>query len=167
MLTYTNVYDYCTAANKSDSGGARMIPNGQRGNRGRQSRQTSSAGFIGAELYEKLKLEIKSRVENIAKEGSANVRQNNHTFDNYSNIQFGLDSLKYYSKSWSDYRFAIKVLDGVCRYLNRHWVSREKDERGDDADSKVYNIHDLALVQWREIFYGKQTKQLIAEILNG
>jgi cullin 1 len=152
MLTYTNVYDYCTAANKSDQ--PRSGPPGQRGSRGanRQNRgQQTSAGFIGAELYEKLKLEIKSRVEIVSKEGRA---------------KFGLDLLKYYSKSWSDYRFAIKVLDGVCRYLNRHWVSRERDERGDDADSKVYIILDLGIVQWREIFYGLQTKQLITEILN-
>ena len=75
--------------------------------------------------------------------------------------------MTYYSKSWSDYRFAIKVLDGVCNYLNRHWVSRERDERGDDTDSKVYIILHLGIVQWKEIFYGKQIKQLISEILKG
>jgi len=75
MLTYTNVYDYCTAANKSDSGSrAGPTATGGRGSRAnRQNRQQTSAGFIGAELYEKLKLEIKSRVEIVSKEGSAKV----------------------------------------------------------------------------------------------
>ena len=43
------------------------------------------------------------------------------------------------------------MLDGVCAYLNRHWVSREKEERGDTQS--VYEIKDLGLVNWRSELY--------------
>ena len=72
MLTYTNVYNYCTAATKRDDGGGarpRRVPNTRTG-----TRPTSSSGFIGAELYERLRTEIKSRVETISKEGTSKVR---------------------------------------------------------------------------------------------
>ena len=58
-------------------------------------------------------------------------------------------------------------MNGVCSYLNRHWVTRERDERGDDSQEKVYAILDLGVIQWKEIFYGKLCKQLVNEILKG
>ena len=58
-------------------------------------------------------------------------------------------------------------MNGVCSYLNRHWVTRERDERGDDSQEKVYAILDLGVIQWKEILYGKLYKQLINEILKG
>lgn len=82
-------------------------------------------------------------------------------------VQFDRGLLLFYSEAWTDFQFSIKVLNGVCSYLNRHWVTRERDERGDDSQEKVYAILDLGVIQWKEIFYGKLCKQLVNEILKG
>ena len=82
-------------------------------------------------------------------------------------VQFDRGLLLFYSEAWTDFQFSIKVLNGVCSYLNRHWVTRERDERGDDSQEKVYAILDLGVIQWKDILYGKLYKQLINEILKG
>jgi len=147
MMTYTNVYNYCTAANHRTDGSGRAMP---RASKPQRNKQASSAGFIGAELYERLKNEIMKRVEEIHQQGST---------------KFDRGLLLFYSEAWTDFQFSIKVLNGVCSYLNRHWVTRERDERGDDSQEKVYAILDLGVIQWKEIFYGKLCKQLVNEIL--
>ena len=79
--------------------------------------------------------------------------------------KLGPELLTYYKKEWQNYQFAVKVLNGTCRYLNRHWVQRERDERGEDKDNMVYEILDLGIIQWRELFYNNRSKQLIEEVL--
>lgn len=154
MVTYTTIYNYCTATRNSVPDTSRAVPgarNPPRGRgQGRHRQPTASETFIGGELYDRLRSIINEKVRVIHGNGCQ---------------MMGSEMLKYYEKAWRDYKFSISVLNGVCRYLNRHWVSREREERGDDSANSIYEIYDLGLIEWRDDMYKKLSKNLMSEIM--
>jgi len=144
MVLYSHVYNYCTSvdAPQDRSTGARK--------KGAPGSNCSGAQFVGFEIYRKLRGFLREYLEEVKKGGDDLM---------------GEEVLKYYTRQWEHYQFSSKVLNGICSYLNRHWVKREGEEGRKEGREPVFEIYQTCLLTWRDCIFKPLHNQVTNAVL--
>lgn len=147
------MYNYCTSVHQQQPVPGRSLSTAAGSSSSKASNKkggdkSSSGGaqLVGLELYKRIKKYMEVYLGTLLEKGRGLVDE---------------EVLTFYTKQWDSYRFSSQVLNGVCAYLNRHWVKRECEE----GRKGVYEVYQLALVIWRDILFNELHKKVTAAVL--
>lgn len=148
------MHNFCTSQKAVASGGGIIGGNAHRGGQFITAPRSPlnavltvpKAHLLGEDLYKNLKTYLRSHLEMLSQRSKGHADE---------------ALLTYYIREWDRYTTAAKYTNHLFRYLNRHWVRREIDEGKKD----VYDVYTLHLVQWREIFFEKVNRNVMAAVL--
>jgi len=132
MKLYSSVYDYCTTAKPVNA---------------RDGKQRVGANFAGEELYRRLQDFLVEHVNSILTGGETRMDDS---------------LLNYYKKEWDRYTTALKVVNHIFQYLNRHWIKRESE----DGNKDIYEIYTLGLVVWKTHIFSNSKSRLTKALLS-
>jgi len=128
---YTHIYNYCTHSNNQQN-----LTN---------PHHTKQLEFTGIELYNRIREYLQHHVHAVRDDASENE----------------IDILKYYTEQWQHFQFSSKVLDGICAYLNRSFKKQAQEANSSFYEIRtdnVFEIYNLALYEWKIIFFGEKNK---------
>ncbi|EGT41413.1 CBN-CUL-6 protein [Caenorhabditis brenneri] len=144
MSLYSCVYNYCTAMSNSNLGPTDYSTNNGKAKDAAKPPPppTGNTEFIGRDMYNRLEDFVSTTCKELCKK-CAELN--------------GEALLEFYRSEWLAFIFSAKVMDGICAYLNRHWIRREQDE----GRPAVFMIYTMALVMWKRDLFDPLEKKII------